>query len=169
MNTLLFLITAYIGGKVGIEWRLPAGALLGSMILVGMVNASGIIEFSNISPLLRIGSQVALGTMIGLLFSKKILELPVNLVIAFTLLGLGSILISLILAVLFNLLDVLPFISGLIAVAPGGVAEMLTLSESVGGQTQAVVIVHLMRFVFIMLILKWFIKRVHTKLERSKK
>lgn len=169
MNTLLFLITAYIGGKVGIQLRLPAGALLGSMILVGVVNASGVIEFSNISPLLRIGSQIALGTMIGLLFSKKILELPLNLIVAFTLLGLGSILISIMLAGLFALLDILPFISGLIAVAPGGIAEMLTLSESVNGQTQAIVVVHLIRFVFIMLTIKWFISWLHKKLGPSLK
>lgn len=169
MSTLLFLMTAYIGGRVGVLLRLPAGALLGSMILVGIVNTSGLIEFSNISPLLRIGSQIALGSMVGLLFSNKILELPLNLIVAFTLLGLGSITISIILAGIFHLFGVLPFISGLISVAPGGIAEMLTLSESVNGQTQAVVVIHLIRFVFIIMTIKWFISWIQKRLGRSHK
>lgn len=167
MNTLLLILTAYVGGRVGIWLRLPAGAILGSMILVAMVKTADVISFSDISPLIRLGSQVVLGTMIGLLFSKKILALPLNLMMALTLLGFASIIISSILAGIFSVLEILPFITGLISTSPTGIAEMITLSESIQAQTQAVVVVHLIRFVFIILILRWFIAMVSKRLGRS--
>lgn len=164
MDTVLFLLFAYTGGKIGLKLKLPAGALLGAMLFIGLLNFTNTVQLTNVSPLLRIAAQIALGTMIGLQFSKEILKLPKNLLVGFTLLGMGSIATSVILALVFYTIGLFPLITGLIAVAPGGIAEMLTLSESVNGNTQAVAIMHLIRFVLIMLLFKWLLTWSHSKM-----
>lgn len=161
MDTFLFLVIAYIGGTLGIKLKLPAGALLGSMFMVGIFKMTDSIEFANVSSLLRIASKIALGTMIGLMFSKDILKLSLKQLISFIMLGLGSIFSTIIIAFTFSLLNVLPFVTSLVAVAPGGIAEMLTLADSINVDTSAVMMIHLIRFVMLMLLLKWLLNLIH--------
>lgn len=166
MDTILFLLFAYVGGTIGIKLKLPAGALLGSMIFIGIISIFNIYSLDALSPILRTASKVALGIMIGLMFTKEILDLPFKHLISFILLGSGSVLSTFIIASIFNWVGYLPFTTGLIAVAPGGIAEMLTLATSIDVDTQAVVMMHIIRFVLLMLILRWMLKLFEKK-ERS--
>lgn len=162
-DTILFLTFAYIGGTLGIRLKLPAGALLGSMLFVGIFTMTDIVEFTNVSPVIRTAAQVALGAMIGLMFTKEILMLPLKQIFGLIILGLGSVLSAVFIALLFNWVGVFPFITGVIAVAPGGIAEMLTLADSLDVNTQTVVMMHIIRFVTIMLILKWLLNMIKSK------
>jgi membrane AbrB-like protein len=168
MDTILFLLFAYIGGKLGIKLKLPAGALLGAMLFVGLFKVLEIVQFNHVSPLLRVGAQIALGTMIGLMFTKEILMLPLSRLLGFILLGLGGVLTAITLSLVFNWFNLLPFITGIMALAPGGIAEMLTLSESLDSNTQAVAIMHTIRFVFIMLTFKWILNLIRKRSEKLK-
>lgn len=168
MDTILFLVVAIIGGILGIKFRLPAGALLGAMLFVGLWKTLGVFQFDQVSPLLRKGAQIVLGMMIGLMFTKEILKLPKKMLISFILLGLGGVLTAITLSVIFNLLGIFPYVTGIIASAPGGIAEMITLSESVNGNTQAVAIMHILRFIFIMLSFKWLLNWIQKRSEQTK-
>ncbi|MGG0670353.1 AbrB family transcriptional regulator [Sporosarcina koreensis] len=162
-DSLLFILLSYIGGRIGLRLKLPAGALLGAMLFVGGFKILGTVELNDVSPLLRIATQIALGTMIGLHFKKDILNLPIKRLAAFLIVGIGSILTALLVNIVFHYFGITTFITGLIAVAPGGLAEMITLSDSVQSDTQIVVIVHLIRFLIIMLsfksLLKWSVSK----------
>lgn len=157
LDTIMFLIFAYIGGTLGIKLKLPAGALLGSMFLIGILKMTNMFEFAEVSPILRVASKMALGTMIGLMFTKDILNLPIKQLFSFVLVGLSSILSAVLLAFVFDLFGALPFITALISSTPGGIAEMLTLADEVDVNTQAVVMMHLIRFVTLMLLLRWML------------
>lgn len=157
MDTLLFLIVAYIGGTLGIKFKLPAGALLGSMFLVGILKMTEIISFENVSYLLRYFSKVSLGTIIGLMFTSNILKLSLKQLYSFILVGLSSVFSALILAFLFDTLQTLPFVTALISSSPGGIAEMLTLADSVGINTEEVLIIHIIRFITLMILLRWLL------------
>lgn len=163
MDTILFLILAYIGGKIGIKLKLPAGALLGSMLLVGAVSILDLFPLQDISPVITTGSKVALGIMIGLMFTRDILKLPISHIFSLILLGISGIISAIAIAVIFKWMDFLPFLSGVIAVAPGGITEMLTLATTVEADTQAVVMMHLIRFLLLMLILRWFLNMFDKK------
>lgn len=157
MDTIIFIIVAYIGGTLGIKLKLPAGALLGSMFLVGLLQMTNLIEFTDVSPYLRIASKIALGTMIGLMFTKDILKLPVKQLLSFLVVGLTSIASALFLGFIFQFFGVFPFVTGMVSTAPGGIAEMLTLADAIKIDTQEVVMMHLIRFVTLMLMLKWLL------------
>lgn len=157
MNTLLFLVFAYIGGIIGIKLKLPAGALLGSMLSIGILQMTGLMTFTDVSPVIRIISKIALGTMIGLMFTREILQLPFKQLLSFLIVGLSSVASAILLGLIFHLFGTLPFITGLIASSPGGIAEMLTLADAIHADTQAVVIMHLIRFVTIMVLVRWLL------------
>lgn len=166
MDTILFLVIAYIGGTLGIKLKLPAGALLGSMFLVGILKMTETINFENISYFLRYFSKVSLGTMIGLMFTNNILKLSWKQLLGLFLVGLSSVLSALIIALSFNLFEVLPFVTALVSSAPGGIPEMLTLADSIGINTEEVIIIHLIRFVTLMILLKWLLT-INKKKENS--
>lgn len=168
MNTILFICLAYIGGKIGLWIKIPAGALLGSMLFIGIVKTLGWLPLNDVSHLLRIGTQIALGTMIGLMFSKDILKLPFEQISSFFFLGIGSILSGIAVALVFTWLDIFPIITSLIATAPGGVAEMLTLSHSVNSNSQAIAIMHVIRFISIIFIFKILLNFMSKRLGQSK-
>ncbi len=163
MDTIVFLLFAYVGGTIGIKLKLPAGALLGSMIFIGIISIFNLYPLEAISPILRTASKIALGIMIGLMFTKEILNLPFKQLLSFILVGLGSVLSAFIIAIIFKWVGFLPLVTGLIAFAPGGIAEMLTLATSIEVDTQAVVIMHIIRFVLLMLTLRWMLKLFEMK------
>src|SRR5699024_458485 len=154
METVLFFALAYIGGTLGIKLNIPAGALLGSMLFIGAFNMIHIVDLTSISPLIRPMTKIALGAMIGLMFTKEILKLPIKQINSFIFLGVGSLLSAILIALLFKLVGLFPFITGVIAVAPGGIAEMLTLAYEVDADIPVVVMIHIIRFVTIMLVLR---------------
>lgn len=163
IDSVLFLLLSFVGGTIGLHLKLPAGALLGAMLFVGGFKLLGTVELTDVSPLLRIATQIALGTMIGLHFRKSILMLPKKRLVAFLIVGIGSILTGLCINAVFYHFGIATYLTGLIAVAPGGLAEMITLSDSVQSDTEVVVIIHLIRFLVIMLtfksLLKWSIRK----------
>lgn len=153
-DTILLLLLAYIGGQLGILLKMPAGALLGAMLFVGMFKITGLVTLSEVMPLLKIATQIGLGLIIGMQFNRNIFKLPLSQIVAFILLGMGSVATSLFIVAIFTKFHILSFITALIAVAPGGLPEMLTLSDSLGIDTQTIVIIHMIRLLLILLLFK---------------
>lgn len=169
MDTFLFLCLAYIGGKIGLKLKLPAGALIGAMLLVGAAKIfTGMLEQFQPASSLRFFVQMSLGAMIGLLFSKKIRSLRLkDLLLIFTV-GLGSVATSFLFGWLFHLLFSQTLVTSIIASTPGGIAEMLTLADSVQANTEIVAFVHVMRFLILVLSLKLLIPFIQARFENRK-
>lgn len=163
METILFFVLAYIGGTIGIKLKLPAGALLGSMFFIGAFNMLSVTDLTNISPFIRPMTQIALGTMIGLMFTNEILKLPLKHITGFIILGVGSVVSAILISLSFKWMGLFSFVTGVIAVAPGGIAEMLTLAHEVDADTSAVVMIHIIRFVTIMLALRLLVVFMNRK------
>lgn len=158
MQTLLFLILAYIGSQIGLLLRLPAGALLGALIAVALVNST-LYEFTHVVTELNVFAKIMLGITLGLLFDQSVLSLPKRYLFWFIMLGIGNVLIAVSLGQILSSLGLFSEVTGMIATAPGGFAEMLALSEATGSQAYVIVTFHLLRVIFIMLFFKWVIQR----------
>lgn len=167
MNAIVFLLLAYLGGIIGVKLKLPAGALLGSMLMVGVFSIVDMIDSQEIPHFIRNLSKVALGTMIGLMFTKNILYLPFKKLISFIILGFGSVISAVVVAMILKGMGMTPFIMTLVSVSPGGIAEMLTLADSIHTDTQVVAIMHLIRFVTLMLLLRWILKTFNKQGEKT--
>lgn len=167
MDTFTFLVCAYVGGRLGLKLRLPAGALLGSMFFIGFLQITNLLEFTTISQLLRVGSKIALGIMIGLMFSRKIFMLSYKKLLGFMFVGISSVISAVLLGFIFHKLGYFPTVTGIVASSPGGIAEMLTLADEINADTQDVAMMHIIRFVLFMLLMRWLFVARQKRYERA--
>lgn len=149
-KTLLTLILALIGGFIGNELKLPAGALLGAMVFVSTSN------LMNLAPQMPstfdILAQIVIGGYLGLSITKDTLLELKNYI-------LPSMLVVVILAVFGVLTGILvskltgtDLYTALFGSVPGGMQEMIILSKSYDVNHPAVLLIQTVRRVLIVII-----------------
>lgn len=144
LHILLLLGIGSLGAIIAIKLKIPAGAFLGPLVLIAVYQ----ITFGTIMEKpywLRLGVQIAVGMVLGVGITKSFFNnfrnmIKPTIVVCITLIG-GGIL----LAVLIQTLTDWDFITCVLATAPGGQAEMALLSDSIGGQTEKVITLQLVR------------------------
>ncbi|MFZ5686731.1 MAG: AbrB family transcriptional regulator [Bacillota bacterium] len=157
----LTLIIAAVGGLIALKLRIPAGALVGSMILVAIVQSSGV-PMGSLPSCTRIVIQILLGTMLGLsltpeaLHELKQIALPAIVLVA-TLVTTG-----IITGLVISKISKLDVITSLFSTAPGGMTDMVLLSSVLGADAPKVAALHLIRIVGVLLVmpplLRWLVK-----------
>lgn len=158
MNIILTLIAAVIGGFIGLRLRIPAGALIGSIIASAIFN---IITAKGFLPLnFRLAAQMVVGGYIGLSFSRnsliQIKENIVPLVIMVASLFVFSILLGLLLYKITNI----DLITALLGSAPGGLTEMAIIADSYGADISTVATMHLIRIMSVVIFLPAIMRKI---------
>jgi membrane AbrB-like protein len=151
-----------VGAWLGPRLRLPAPALLGPLILTGVLSISGAIGSTQVAPLARevgfalIGLRIGLGFERGTLRRMARLALPVAVAIAFLLVacfGLGLLLEP---TANVSLLD------GYLATTPGGLYAVLPIAYGSGANTTFVLTVQGLRLFAMMLaaplVVRWLLR-----------
>ncbi|SMH33963.1 AbrB family transcriptional regulator [Maritimibacter sp. HL-12] len=144
LSVALALALALAGVALGIWLRLPAGQLLGPLVLAGALVLTGIVDISA-PPWLLAVAQVVLGTGLGMRFTGMTRSMLVkgtglSLVSVAGMMGLG-IALSLVVARLSDLpVDML-----VVSFAPGGVVEMGLIALSIAANPAIVTLHHLVR------------------------
>lgn len=146
MDWLLLALCAAIGAPLGAWLRLPAAAIMGPMVLSGILHMT---EVVTVAPpnLVVIVSLVVMGTTIGCRFAGADLrEVGRDLG-----LGAGSAVLMIGLAVGFAVLAGwsvgLPVSAAFLAYAPGGLTEMSLLALAIGQDVTFVTVMHLARII----------------------
>lgn len=163
MDRIIYtLLVGTIGGYLGIKFKIPAGAMIGSMAFVSIFNiftSSGYVPAN-----FKIIAQIVIGAMIGLNFTmdsilglKKIIVPAIVLVIGLTTL-------SIILGLIIHKVTGLDLKTALFSAAPGGLTDMTIMSESFGAQSNIVALLHLIRLTTVLTILPIVIKVLTEKL-----
>lgn len=169
MEMIYFFILVLIGGAMGVLLKIPAGALIGPLFLVGTFKATNILPVDDVPRILRLGSQAFLGLMIGLLFSRNILSYSKKMLGGIFFVGFVSLSSTFVMGYIVYKLTDLSLLTAIIATVPGGLPEMLTLATSVNANTQAVAMFQIIRVIVLMLIvpafLRWMYKRINRRSE----
>ncbi|OHR67097.1 hypothetical protein HMPREF3291_11500 [Bacillus sp. HMSC76G11] len=171
-GTAVFLLAAWLGSYTFKLLKFPAPWLIGVMISVGLVksisSAAGY-DFSAWWPHeFIILSQLLIGASIGSRFHKRMfIGLKETLFISF-LSTTGLVLAMFFCAYLVSAATDLPFITSVLAFAPGGIAEMTTAAIVFHADTAFVAAVQVLRIVAVCMILPPFFKFLHV-LECKKK
>ncbi|MBO9451949.1 AbrB family transcriptional regulator [Tropicibacter sp. R16_0] len=145
-DTALFLILAVVGALVGPWLKLPAGPLIGPMIVTAVFQATTAVEVNGPVSLMNL-AQLVVGSGLGANFARST---PRRLLAAF---GLGAVSVGLTLALasMFAIVleKVVPisFQALLISFAPGGVTEMSLVALSLGIAPILVTTHHLFRII----------------------
>jgi uncharacterized protein len=145
-DTALFLILAVAGALIGPWLKLPAGPLIGPMIVTAVFQATTAIEVNGPASLMNL-AQLVVGSGLGANFARST---PRRLLAAF---GLGAVSVGLTLAlasmfaVLLEKVVPISFQALLISFAPGGVTEMSLVALSLGVAPILVTTHHLFRII----------------------
>lgn len=151
LDIALLTACAAIGVPLAPKLRLPAGALLGPMLLSAALHISGFTKASPPGPLVA-AAQIVIGAGIGCRFAGLSLG-HVWRTIAF---AAGSGLMMVIAATATGLLAA-PLIGDppkpmILALAPGGLAEMSLIALSIGSLTAYISFMHLSRIILVVVI-----------------
>jgi len=135
---------ALAGVALGIWLRLPAGQLLGPLVLAGGLSVAGVVEISA-PPWLLALAQVVLGTGLGARFTGMtrtifLRGMGLSLVSVSGMMAVGVLLSAIVYG-----LSGLPTDSLVVSFAPGGVVEMSLIALSIAANPAFVTLHHLVR------------------------
>jgi hypothetical protein len=169
MDLIQFFILSLISGFIAVKLNIPAGAMIGPMVVVGVFQAAEWVVIESVPQIIRWGAQSMLGIFIGLQFSKKVLKLSRRELLSFTIVGLSCILTSFLFGWIIAEVTGLEYFTSVIAAVPGSIAEMLMLAHSMHLDIQSVAVLHLLRFILLITVIPYIIvfavRRIHKKIK----
>ena len=164
---LLLVVCAVLGMTLARLARLPADRIIGPMILSAIVHLSGGID-TVAPPVVGLVMQLVVGSALGARFSGGTLDeirKILGLATVMTLIMLG---LSLLTAWLVAQWSNIPFPTLVLALSPGGMAEMALASLSMGLDTAFVTTHHTLRLIVIVFIAPFFIRHLTEKRPKKK-
>lgn len=166
VNLILTIIVGFIGGITALRLKIPAGAMVGSMIAVG---AFSIITGRAFMPQnVKIITQISAGAFIGAGISRKdVLNLKLVVKPAI-LMVLSMILLNLFLGYIMHKVTGIDLVTCLFASAPAGVVDMSLISSDMGADTSKVAVLQMVRLLVVFTIVPSMMKFIHLKLYPSK-
>jgi uncharacterized protein len=146
------LLAAVIGLFVGRRLKLPAGQLMGPLIMAALVNLSGLTTI-NLPNSLIIIAQIVIGTSLGTRFSGLNKSMIVRAI------GLSFVSVSVMMLIGVTICLILsyskqfPFDLLLISFAPGGLTEMSLIALTLSANPALVSLHHLYRIILTVILL----------------
>lgn len=141
---LILISIGGIGAVVALRIKVPSGALIGPIVFIGAYQ----IIFGNIMEKpywLKLTAQLAVGMFLGTRFTREFLNDFKKLIKPIAVACLTLISGAVILGIILKNFTGWDYITSILATVPGGQAEMAMLSDSVGAQTEKVVLLQLLR------------------------
>lgn len=145
----MLAMAALVGSWLGLRLRLPAPTLLGPMLISALLHLADLTQ-SAPPPLLVIGCQIILGTILGCRFQgmRARILLPA--------LGLSLVATSIMLALSLGFALVLERLTGqsaeqiILAYAPGGITEMSLVALALHAEVAFVALHHVVRILMVL-------------------
>ena len=148
---LVTLVAAPLGVWIAARIRLPAGALLGPLLLAGAITVSGLAGGHSVPPLLREAAFALIGLQIGLRFERETVR-AIRALLAPVLLSILALLVACFgLAWLLTVTANVSLLNAYLATTPGGLYAVLPIAFGAGGDPTFVLAVQALR-VFVMVL-----------------
>lgn len=151
MSTIYTIIAALTGAAVFEYLRIPAGAMVGSMVAIASMKLSLPATIIHLPTAAKFIAFTAIGWMIGETISRSTVRLIMDNSLA--LFGSAVVLLLLggLLAVIVAKFGFMDPATSFLATSPGGLSQMAALSASIGAETPLVVTVHVLRVSLVLL------------------
>lgn len=166
LDFLAMVGCAVVGFATGVLIRLPAPALLGPMLASALAHLVGVVQGAPPTPLVA-AAQLVIGAQVGARFCGY----PIERVIATVAVGLGLTTLMLGLAALVGWVLAsatgVPMLLLLLALAPGGLAEMSLLAYALTDDPALVAAVHILRITLVVFLAPLAFRLVRKRLERK--
>ncbi|WP_058248828.1 AbrB family transcriptional regulator [Tropicibacter naphthalenivorans] len=146
----VLLACAVLGPWVAKALRIPAGLMLGALLLSAVAHLTGVTR-APVPTVVSLGAQLVLGTSVGARFAGVTFGSAARSM-GF---GLASSLVSLVVSAAMALVPVwlvgLDYFEALLGYAPGGMMEMSLLALAINQSVAYVTVAHIIRYVLVML------------------
>ena len=150
------LLVAALGGLIGIKLRVPAGALFGAMVFTAAYNlltgAGYVPEHVNTT------LQIIIGAIIGLNFNMQMIRGLKPIMFAAVIMVIGMLILSLLLGYLISKLTGMDLITALFSTSPGGLSNIVLISEAYGAQAHIVALLHIFRLISVVIFMPIIVK-----------
>lgn len=160
MYLLVTHLVGTVGGFIGKKKGIPAGAMIGALLAVALMNTT--VGHAVLYPAnLRVAVQILSGLVIGSRFSRadvrelRVMGKPILILLT------GLFALSILFSFLMSELSSLSFMTALFACAPGGMSDLALIAIDFGASTDQVMILQLFRFVVVVVFFPNIIKKLY--------
>ncbi len=149
---------ALAGAIVALKLKIPAGALVGSMVAVGLVNMCGTMTVPTPPAATRFVLQVGLGVILG---SRLTLDTVAGMrelwrpALICTVIAIGTGVLS---GVLISRWLGIERLTAILGTAPGGLTDMSLIALDMGAQGTTVMVMHLARLISVIVVVPWVVR-----------
>lgn len=163
---ILYFFTTILVGTIGAfiakKMKIPAGAMVGSMIFVGIFNVLTYAAYVENST--RFFVQVIAGAFIGIDMDKeKLMEIK-KLIKPAIVMVTGLLILNVLVGLFIYKTTSLDLLTSLFATVPGGMADMSIISSEMGADTSMVAVFQLARLISVISIFPTLIKQVQKRM-----
>lgn len=161
MELIVTLIIGMIGGLIALKLKVPAGAMVGSMLSVALYNI--ITGEAYFPQYLRVVTQIATGAFIGAGITKKdVLDLK-SVIKPAVLMVSSMIILDVFLGyIMFKITDI-DLVTSLFACAPGGLVDMSLISTDLGADSSKVALLQMVRLMSVLIVLPPIIRHISSR------
>jgi membrane AbrB-like protein len=154
----IFGLAISLAGGFLFSWmNFPAGGVIGSMLTVAVLHFAGF-HTHTVPRWLRNLAYIGLGISVGFTFDENTLERLWSSAGMLAFATAATLASSMALALIIRRIMRLDYRTAMLACAPGGLSMMAVIAEETGGQSIIVSLFHLVRIVWIVLIMPVFLR-----------
>lgn len=158
---ILTLCVGFIGAYIGLRHKVPAGALVGSMIAVMIFNI--LFDAAYMPQGLKFYTQVATGAYVGAKISREDALSLRHIVRPAAILSAVMLVFTVAVGMLICRISDLTVATALFAMAPAGIADMTLASMDFDAQPSVVALIQTLRVIFTILLMPPIIRRFAEK------
>lgn len=165
VELIITLIVGIVGGIIAMRFKMPAGAMVGSMIAVTIFSI--ITGHAFVPQNVKVITQIAAGAFIGAgikrkdVIALKLIVKPAIFMVA------SMIILDLFMGYIMFKVTGIDLVTSLFATAPAGIVDMSLISDELGADTSKVVVLHLIRIVSVLIIFPPMMKLIADKFENK--
>lgn len=158
---VLTVLIAFLGGYLGIRLKIPAGALIGAMAAVAILNiATGRADFPAEA---KFYTQISTGAFIGVKINKRNLDDLKSILKPALILSAVLLVFTFVNgAILCRMADV-TLATALFGLAPAGITDMTLASMDFDAETALVALFQTIRVLVVLCVVPPMVKRIHRK------
>jgi uncharacterized protein len=166
IRLIITLIIGLLGGLTALRFKVPAGAMVGSMLSVAVFNV--LTSSAYLPQDVRVITQMAAGAFIGSgIRYKDVLDLKLMVKPAVLMVS-TMIVLDLFMGYMMYRITGINLVTALFACAPGGIVDMSLISSDLGADSSKVAILQMVRLMSVFVILPPAMKLLSSRLVKPK-
>jgi uncharacterized protein len=166
IDLVLTIIVGFIGGLTALRFKVPAGAMVGSMLATGLFSVTTGHAFMPQD--VKVITQIAAGAFIGAGISRKdVLDLRYIVKPAILMVS-SMIILNFLMGYIMYRTTGIDLVTCLFASAPAGIVDMSLISSDMGADTSKVAILQMVRLLIVFIVLPPMMKFIHSKVYSDK-